>query len=332
MRKLVLIAFSILILNIPSYAKVEYPTAYFPPIIEEVKIYPEQPIIGKEVRVSAYIYPPEVSGEEVIEAYLYYSEDSGKTYHKLDLEQLEDDEKIWLCTIPAMEKEGEITFYITAIDTAGNVATELPGKVEFQEKEEGEKKPDWLPKDSSLALICKDENDSEIKVAGEFDILDMYAGIDDEYLYLKLVFDGEVPAKPVSLAEQMIPWYRISILNVDKKDDLDGIWGHNYLYYFPKAPSYLMPSPICAIGMWHAGGIMKREDLKEAEHFVWNKNTLYLRVKREYIRENPKERIKLFLSSDYDHETLDVTSLIYIYFRTHSYEVEGRPTLPGFGE
>lgn len=307
------------------FATVQYPSSYFPPVIKQVSIYPEQPKSGQEIKVSATILS---SNEDITEADLSYSTNNGETWQKIEMEQSGEKQELWLGTIPAHNAETKIIFYISCMDSAGNVSSELPAQVGPREKKDDQ--PSWLPVNNSMALIDSDENDDDRETPPEFDLLSVYAGVDETYLYLTFTFEGKILSEAVAQGTLNVPLYQISLSNVDTKDDVETKYGHNYLYYSALAPTFIQPGPICGIGMYDAGGRIRASDWKEVDCFVENQHSLFMRITRKDIKNNPKQRVKLFFSSGIQNklpcfhciEPLDISGNIYLYFTFHSFQIE----------
>ncbi len=90
------------------------------PTIQDITISPETPTPDDTVTISAFIEEPSAAAG-FKNASLFYSTDFGTTWVEVEME--------WdvitynaTCTIPKMDKDTEVLFYITAYDKAGNQA------------------------------------------------------------------------------------------------------------------------------------------------------------------------------------------------------------------
>jgi len=99
-----------------------------PPVIGEVVGVPATPKAGERVSVTAIVANDMERTDDTTEKVsLYYSTDGGKSWTEVKLEQGEEDETKWSGDIPGQSAGTKVVYYISALDTAGNLATEMPG-------------------------------------------------------------------------------------------------------------------------------------------------------------------------------------------------------------
>ncbi len=101
---------------------------YLPPIIQSVTQSPEEPKNGDEVTVTAAVdrvHFGDADYETVDSVKLYYTFD-GEKWEEVAMDQDGADKTLWTGRIPAASECAEVDYYISARDTAGNIAMELP--------------------------------------------------------------------------------------------------------------------------------------------------------------------------------------------------------------
>jgi hypothetical protein len=90
-----------------------------PPSISQVAILSDQPVSGQAVTVSAEVIDGQL-GSGVRTVTLSYSVDGGP-FTKVEMTR--PDNEIYAASIPALRHDQKLTFFVTALDNAGNKAT-----------------------------------------------------------------------------------------------------------------------------------------------------------------------------------------------------------------
>ncbi len=101
---------------------------YLPPIIQSVTQSPEEPKNGEAVTVTAVVERVHFgdSDYETVETVkLFYTFD-GEKWDEVEMEQNGEDKTEWTGEIPAATDCAQVDYYISARDSAGNMAMELP--------------------------------------------------------------------------------------------------------------------------------------------------------------------------------------------------------------
>ncbi|PIU68005.1 MAG: hypothetical protein COS84_02330 [Armatimonadetes bacterium CG07_land_8_20_14_0_80_40_9] len=305
-----------------SYGRTKAPFPGVPPMIGKVAILPENPGEGEDVKVTATIYSDEKRTDDtVLCAVLRYSIDDGKAWEEIDLEQDEQDKKIWRAIIPAQKKGTKVLFYISASDTNGNIATETSPLLQIESPEET--KDVWKIDENSLVLVAEDEK--EKFTDEDLDIRKIYFGSDDEYLYFKLVFEGNITLeKPTATGG----FYCLHLWK--EVDDLYEV-PHTFLYYRQSAPVWnLKAAGVVYTRNWNYVTANELQQAKELETRV-DKNVFYWKVKKSYLEDCPENILKVSFwtgSGEFERsvvkfwpreERVNYSPVASIYFRWHSY-------------
>jgi hypothetical protein len=195
---------------------------YLPPIIKTVTQEPDTPKQGDAVKVTAKVDRIHFGVddiESVDSVKLYYTYD-GEKWETADMEQ-GDDKVSWTCEIPAPADCTEVDYHITAVDSAGNIAMELPQWVAmpgWTPPKEGE-----TPANSPLDFLTKiyDHKNSEksgipeeyvmTEIPPYMDIQTVWFGYDDNNLYFRIQF-GAKP-QPGTLSPVDANLYILMIIN-----------------------------------------------------------------------------------------------------------------------
>lgn len=300
-----------------AYAEVMLPTSLYPPVIAEVKFYPEEPIEKQDVRITATVFNDQVKTEDtVVTVQFHTSKDGGKTWNVVDMEQSKENEKQWHATLPGEMKMMDVLFYISAEDTSGNISTEMSASVTPQDEKS------WLPSDENLVVIAKDEDDGTNVVSDELDLLKISAGADEKFLYLKFEAQGNIPDETIKAQNNFLPEIDYSLSSLAEESYWKEFYGTHFGYYSP-ALSYLGAIHPCAVGRFDANGYIHREDFKNVD-YIRKGNTLYLRIQKELVASKTTDALKTFFftaleSMDFSERgTLyDVTAFSYFYLRNH---------------
>ncbi|PIU66218.1 MAG: hypothetical protein COS84_06020 [Armatimonadetes bacterium CG07_land_8_20_14_0_80_40_9] len=299
-----------------------------PPVIGEVVQEPAAPKSGEDMNITATVANDvEKTDETTIEAYLHYSSDEGKTWTEVELEQGEEDESKWTGVIPGQPGGTKVVYYISAFDTAGNLATEMPGLNTVWPPVAGKQEP-------LLAAPGKDDNDSETQVPNGADFLTLAAGYNEENLFIKVEVEGEITPGTTSPA-RMNAWAAAAV-NTDRSEDL------------LKSGVALFYAPLIKGVFGSMAGITEDfaaidERIAETYHVipyaecgidsVVIDKALYFKIKRSALGKNPSNMIK-FIGASGTITAMDVSALttgwaaydatcwVAAYFKNHSYTVE----------
>jgi hypothetical protein len=188
------------------------------------------------------------------------------------MEQDENDFKIWKATIPPQGAGTEVNFYIRAVDSVGNIVTEVPSLVK-----------NWPPSEKELVLTSSDEDDKDQIVSDEMDILNTYIGHDKDYFYVKMVFQGKVGEGDIQ--KPFLNVYGVGILNLEKGHDILDGYLLAYIPWFSKLINY----PKCVF--YDTARISFSFDAGAEE--IVEENSLYMRVKKIAFGKQEPKVIKL---------------------------------------
>lgn len=161
-----------------------------PPLVKDVRIEPASPGPGEAIRIEAVIdNDPVMTQSRAIQAEVHYSTDDGATWTEVDMERAGETESgPWQAEIPPLDGPGEIRYYFTAVDDAGNVLLELPAVP-----------VDWgAAGELDLTASVTDKNDDSRIVADDLDIIGAKVGFDGELLYFALRVEGKILGGTVS--------------------------------------------------------------------------------------------------------------------------------------
>jgi len=101
----------------------------FPPEFKSLKLDPAAPVAGQPTKITvAVANNADVTKDETSEAIVVFSKDGGATWDQIALET--SDNKVWTGELPAFDAGTTVTYAVRAIDTSGNVFTQLPCKVD----------------------------------------------------------------------------------------------------------------------------------------------------------------------------------------------------------
>lgn len=307
----------LLLIGAVVHAQIKIPDSKYPPVISEVTFSPQDPAEGQDVTVTAKVYYTANTDDSIVAVYLIYTKDGGQNWDETEMEQSKDNEKEWNAQIAGAEGVEQTLFYIHAKDTSGNMATEIPGMV----KPENENS--WIPLDSTMALVVQDEDDSPQLTADALDLLNIYAGIDEQYLYIKLETQKPIDnvSKDLGMATPMLIG---SFSSIDKS----GYWnykygrGTHYVHYTNGRSGY--GGSTCMIGIYDANREIEMPDYRKIDCMAKNK-FVYLRIDKKNIEDDIKNGIKMFFYSQYKPSVLignwllaDATPFSHLYLRTHS--------------
>lgn len=299
------------------------------PLISKVSQTPEAPAAKQDVTVSAEIANDPQKTDDVTEkAFLFYSTDKGKTWLKVDMVQDAGNEALWSGKIPGQAAGATVMYYVQGVDTSGNLASELP-------KNTASWPPDPAKKSSpTFANPGSDEDDADAAVSPDIDILNIAVGYDDQSVYVKLGIQGKVTQGTESPV--YIQGYASGILNPDKGEDI--LQAGMALLYAPLGEKLFGPTFgikgsefIINAAAVESKQVPQETDSGEAS-FV-DGSTLYMRVKKSFLGDNPSGAVKILsltaaiTCTDLSSITSclvpgDASKYVYAYFRDHSYTVK----------
>lgn len=297
-------------LNFPSFG------SYLndqPPEIKEVNFYPENPSPYQDVKIEARItVNPYRTPSYVKNAFVYYFTDKEKTFKKIELKNKKDD--IWSGKIPGVPEDTIVEFFISADDSFGNTAVEIPQLVK-----------NLPPAEEEIIEITKDYQDVE---KDSVDIISGFAGYDGEKIYFKYEVRGKV--KKGTSDTFAIHGYAVGIDNPDLKSE-------DHIRYGSELADYktLMYIPfLSVVGFYES--LMQVLDFGKSKgekvDLALKEGKLYLAAEKKYFKKNPSGRLKVVYLSlsvknigdieNLDVEALDCSPFSNIYFRSHKFYVK----------
>lgn len=276
-------------------------------IIKTAVMSPEEPGDNEPVVITASIVsPPEMSGEETESVSINYSTNWGETWEKIDMEQDQDDDRIWTGEIPGQPSGTEIIWGLQASNYFDEITVEAVCDLENGVVPE---ENDEIPE------ACKDEKNPEIchatrpigcmfPMAVSSDDFKMYqdatsdipedlnlrtsrVGFDDKRLYLDITVNGKVT--PGQLSPTDIHIYVAGWLNPDRAGSELGFeailkQGAAILY----AP--LNPTDKCAIYFLNAGALLETNRTSGTCEAI--ENHLILSIDRKIFEPNPSKTLE----------------------------------------
>lgn len=306
------------------------------PIMHKVSNAPEAPAANEEVTVTIEVAnDPQKTDDVTEEANLFYSTDDGKAWAKVEMEQDENNERIFKGKIPGQAAGTNVTYYIQAKDSAGNVATEMPGKNSV-----------WPPsKDAPILLanIGPDEDDNDAAVEPDLDLTGIAVGYDDSFIYGVVKVQGTVQGGTQS--PPYIMAYLLATVNPDKGEDI--LKSGTAFGYIPLAPAIG-----ASIAGWQGNESMIDATIADTKQVLPESQTgeatltdggnLYFKYKKSVLGSNPGGVLKFLavtaaatctdlISSLSSGNTSGLTSCLlpkdaskylYAYFRNHTYAVK----------
>jgi len=305
-----------------------------PPVIGEVVGVPATPKAGERVSVTAIVANDMERTDDTTEKVsLYYSTDGGKSWTEVKLEQGEEDETKWSGDIPGQSAGTKVVYYISALDTAGNLATEMPGLNTVWPPVINKQEPSKssLP---LLAVALKDDDDPEVQVPDGADFLTFAVGYNQEFLFGKLEVQGKIT--PGTLSPTSINAWGAVAINTDRSEDI------------LKAGVALLYAPLAKTVLGSMAGITKDYAVIDARiadsphqvipyddcgaDCVVIDKALYWKFKRSLLGENPSNMVKFIGATAVLTATevsallsglapYDATCYISAYLREHSYTV-----------
>ncbi|MEW5947548.1 MAG: hypothetical protein AB1742_15270 [bacterium] len=323
---------------------------YIPPLITGVQHEPSEPDVDEDIEVAARIEEIKFSPDSinyVDEAFLYYSMDDGETWEEVEMYQSDDDESIWTGEIPAMGEDCEIVYRITATDSEGNKAIEMPFPVIEREGEEpagddeSGSSSDLAPVD--LEEVMGDEDDPEREIPSYLDILSLRFGYTDEEYIFRVTFEDAPTPGTVSPIDAN--GYAVVLINsrpVISPDIARHAWAWYYAPAADIAPAHPDFGKIPPVALVHANPENLRRPIFETEGFDYTMdgNVLNLGINREFLAESLSDTVVLaagnarVTGSDFFHLNFamgDITRPAVVYMRGHTITV-GRPPENDEGE
>lgn len=183
---------------------------YLPPIIKSVRHYPQQPKPGGTVKITARIERIHFGNEDfeyIDSVTLFYSLDSGGTWEEEEMDQ-EGDDPVWSVEIDAPEDCRDVLYYVRALDSADNVAMEMPPELSMI---------DWAPESEEetiydvLPLMFEHKDAADAEIPPYFDVLSLRFGYDDDNLYFRVGFEQPMYQGTVSPIDVNV--YLLALIN-----------------------------------------------------------------------------------------------------------------------
>ena len=149
------------------------------PLISDVTYAPTAPKAGEPVTVSCKVKMSEEEEETTVKTVQAGYSTDGTTWNAVELKP-EGAEGTYSGEIPGQSAGANVTFYIRAVDTTRNVATEMPYKTS------------WPATKQNLIPGAVDIDNSEDIVPNDLDYLETYYGYDDQNMYIGFKVQGNV--------------------------------------------------------------------------------------------------------------------------------------------
>jgi hypothetical protein len=155
----------------------------FTPVVKNVTV--GKAVAGKPIPVTVSAgYDDKRAIDKVSEVAIYYSIDGGATFNgPVNLKPQSGGK--WAGQIPAIAKKGKVIYYPRIRDSYGNVTVHIPCNV-----------ASWPPEDDgcmvSGAVDREPVDDPKSLVEDNFDLWEMYVGMDSKYIYLDQNYEGKV--------------------------------------------------------------------------------------------------------------------------------------------
>lgn len=225
------------------------------------------------VVVSAKIFNnPKKTENVVISTILHYSTD-GVKWDEIPMEQDEKNNIIYVGKIPPQKEGTQVTFYISAHDSAGNTATEV---VELRDMTSDTLDKGWIK-------IIEDEDDKKDIVSDNLDVLSTYLAYDKDWIYLKMEAQGEI-TPGTTHNPPFLHTYGFGVLNPDMSED---VLGGYLIFYTPHLKLGGYPEAVL-YSLGQMDFIYKAEASTEVK-----KNILTLKFRRSFLGSNPTNRLKI---------------------------------------
>ncbi len=338
---------------------------YLPPLIKNVTQEPETPKQGDAVKITANVdrihFADDI--ETVDSVKLSYTYD-GEKWETIDMEQ-GDDKVNWTCEIPAPGDCTEVDYRITAVDSAGNIAMELPQWIATAGWDGNADNPpyQYLTKIYDHVNSERSEIPDEMQI-GEIppylDIQTVWFGFDDKNYYFKIQFGEKMQQGTISPVDANL--YILAIINcsletIDNAATDLGLkqgfknfdpsnpmvqelvkyfWGWYYAPLLDIVPPLPGIGKIPGVGLIHIDPANIKTPIFEKTGFKHklNGNNLELSVSRSFVG-NAQDDTMTFLAGDVKAEGADMTSIkpkigdisytTTIIMRDHAYDSCGRP-------
>ncbi|MEW5946394.1 MAG: hypothetical protein AB1742_09360 [bacterium] len=301
------------------------------PMISDVTFTPAQPEAGQPVTVSCKVVMSEQEEEEatVKSVQAGYTSD-GKTIKYVDLAPAGED--VYSGTIPGQPAGAEVTFFIRAVDTTRNVATEIPFKTT------------WPASKANMVPGAVDIDNSEDIVPDDLDYMDTYFGYDDENLYVGFHVQGNVTGG--TMDPPYIQVYGAKFTNPDT-DQGEGLMVGKLVIYVPMGKELAekfkeeldkvgFKFPESRMGVIDIQKIMSnpKEGYVEAAAPEGKADGGFFvgRFKKVALGDNPSGYVRgIFLTAanasldSFMPIPLNATPYTQLYFRSNGYTVAGAP-------
>lgn len=297
------------------------------PVVEDVKIAPEEPGANDNVTVAAKIYNDcEKTETFTTSAEVVYSLDNEESWKKTAMKKDYRDERIWRGVIPAQPSGTQVKYYLRAVDSSGNITMELPASIQKTvSPEAGEQ--------FFLYDFLSDMDDPP-PLGDELDIKSVSVGYDGDNIFGKIEVYGKISKGTISPPH--INAYGLVML--DEKDEVD-VKEVRLFIYAPLATALGLPQ----LGVFIPSkakeeGIAERhankgidmslvEPLDVDMKAFASKDSLYMRCSRDALENRDVVKIMPATVSITSLQTIavhigDATPYILLYLREpHEYKV-----------
>lgn len=299
------------------------------PMIAEVSFTPAAPAAGDPVRVKCRIEMSDKEDEETVveKVQIAYTVDGGAPAY---VDMVEGPAGQFTGEIPGRKAGEAVKFGVRAVDTAGNVAMELPNA------------PAW-PGDLATMIPGAADMDNNIKIVrDDLDFLETYFGADDEWVYVGFKVQGNVNGG--TMDPPYIQVYGAKFTNPDT-DQGEGLMVGKLAIYVPLGDELYakFKEELDKVGFKFPASRMGLIDIKKMmanpkEGYVENATpesqvdggVFIGRIKKVSLGDNPSGYVRcIFLTAanasldSFMPIPINATPYTQIYFRAHEYKPGG---------
>ncbi len=278
-----------------------------PPQLESLNITPENPTTQDSIKVAAVINNDDsLTWSKTISATLFYRSDDDDDWNSVDMENREIPDT-WTAEIPALMKQGDIKYFLTAEDDSGNLYIELQ---ESDIKWGADEEPEYT-------YIIQDENDRIKAISDDLDILSVSLGYDGTYLYVKLLVEGEISGGTITPLK--INMYSVGFYPSDySRGEPAYILFHSQMSRFFSLP---------VIGLLDVDRGLSEIASAETVYYSHG-NQLHMRMLKKYVDKDNTGRMKIIAGTSIGKEctpmileSIDPTSFNRVVFTDRIIEV-----------
>ncbi len=281
-----------------------------PPHIKEVEIKPIKPTHKQDIIVKVKVIPDgNLSENKISDVFINYSI-NGESYINIEMEEAVEKDS-WKAKIPAQPTGTKINFFITAYDDGGNMVTEVPiTDVKWN-----------IDEIKEFGIQIPEQREDPRRILQSLDIVDAGFAYDNKYLYFHFNLASEVAAG--SVAAPYLNVYSVGIYHPElfKKGSVKT----NYvLIYSPAAEFVRFPE----VGLLDTDKKLA-EIIEASPNFIVNKNNLWVRFKKDAIKEFEKSGLKIIFGTAVGIslepivlKPIDATKFVKLKFVSHDIIIE----------